>query len=479
MRSLRSGVAVAAIVAMWSSSAFGFNLFGSSDDSGKKPKPAPQAQAQQQQAQPQDQAADQPSIAKSLAVNLDTEIEKAKTQRALGDYGGAAHALAQMMLVAPDDARVVSEYGKVLVLLGRSDDAIAFLKRAIDLSPNDWTLYSAIGAAFDQESKFTEAQTAYQRGLQIKPDSAALLNNYAMSRMLAGDLPGAQALIARAQALGNDPKIAHNASLMANLRGDSAPQAAAMHPVVASVIPAAKETPKPAIPAAPVQATLPKPVSTASLPPAAKPDVNDVKQAAVASPAPPAAKPAPAAKAEPVKAAAIVKPEPVKTASAPALKPEPAKTAAAPIVKAEPVKTASAPIVKAEPAKTAIASVVKPEPVKAVSAAAVKPEPVKAATIAAPAPVKTASLPAADKPVIVKTETGRVMMQAVPKDPAAGPVNAAPQTPKPAAAPAQEAKTQEAKIPDTNSEANAPPRALAQATPGATKATPDLRAAAD
>ncbi len=214
MRSLRSGVAVAALVAMWSSAAFGFNLFGSSK-AEEKPKPATQSQQQQQDTD----AENAPNLAKTLAANLDSEIDKARTQRALGDYHAAARALAQMMLVAPDDVRVVGEYGKVLVAMGRADDAIEFLKRALELNNNDWTLYSAIGAAFDQKNKFDDARIAYQRGLQLKPDGAALLNNYAMSRMLAGDLPAAQGLIARAQVAGNDPKIAHNAALMANLRG--------------------------------------------------------------------------------------------------------------------------------------------------------------------------------------------------------------------------------------------------------------------
>lgn len=338
MRSLRSGVAVAAIAAIWSSAAFGFNLFGSADD--KKPRPEPQ-----QQAQAQDQSAEEKSsLAKSLAANLNTELEKARTQRALGDLGGAARALAQMILVVPDDARVIGEYGKVLVQLGRSNDAIAFLKRAIELSPNDWTLYAAIGAAFDQENKFADAQRAYQRGLELKPDSAALYNNYAMSRMLAGDLPMAQNLIARAQSLGNDPKIAHNASLMTNLR--STPQAAAEpkaeHPVAASVLPA---------------------------------------------------KAAPAT---------------VKTAKT---EPRPARLL-------PPVVTETA--------------------------------------LPAPGEAKTASVPANEKPVIVRTDTGPVMMQPLPKDPKAGPM-----------------KTAEDAASPPKSEATAPPRALASAR------TPDLRAAAD
>jgi Flp pilus assembly protein TadD len=368
MRSLRSGVALTALAMMWSSAAFGFNLFGSSDESKEKPKPAPQAQTQQQPKQ--DAAADSsPTLAKTLAANLDGEIAKAKAERLSGDYGAAAHAFAQMVLVAPDNAEVCGEYGKTLVLLGRSDDAIAFLKRAIDLKPNDWTYYSAIGAAFDQKSEFADAKTAYQRGLQLNPTSAALLNNYAMSRMLAGDLPAAQALIAQAKAAGNDPKITSNAELMANLRGQ---QTAEVAPPRAT--PAAAPSVAPA-------AALPKPVATVKLPPPA--------------------------------------PQPVKTATA---VPAPAKTAPA--------------------------------------------NPVAQAT---PAPAKTAS---AEKPVIVKTETGRVMMQAVPKDPQAGPVKTA-ETAEPAATPA--APAQEAKA-----DATGAPRTLASAAPApAAHSTPDLRAASD
>lgn len=328
MQSLRSGVAVAALVAMWSSAAFGFNLFGSGKD--EKPKPAATSQSQQAPQHQADDGEQQTSLAKTLAANLDSEIDKARTQRALGDYNAAARALAQMMLVAPDDVRVVGEYGKVLVAMGRSDDAIEFLKRALELNNNDWTLYSAIGAAFDQKNKFDDARIAYQRGLQLKPDSAALLNNYAMSRMLAGDLPAAQGLIARAQVAGNDPKIAHNAALMAHLRGPKAPE----------IAPAAVAAPTPA----------PKQVT-----------------------------------------------------------------------------------------------------------ARVQPLPVARAPLPAPVEAKT------EAPQVVKTDAGRVMMQAVPKDPLAGPVAATPATDTANTAPRELA--------------SAPPVAPAPAKP--VTATPDLRAASD
>src|SRR5580765_1461028 len=59
------------------------------------------------------------------STSIESELQNARGLRAQGHLQEALRALAQLVLVAPDDARVVSEYGKVLVQLGRSDDAIA------------------------------------------------------------------------------------------------------------------------------------------------------------------------------------------------------------------------------------------------------------------------------------------------------------------------------------------------------------------
>ncbi|MBN9572092.1 MAG: hypothetical protein J0H30_13925, partial [Alphaproteobacteria bacterium] len=50
---------------------------------------------------------------------------------------------------------------------------------------NDWTLYSAIGMAYDQKDDFANSKLAYDRALLLAPGEPAVLNNYAMSRMLA------------------------------------------------------------------------------------------------------------------------------------------------------------------------------------------------------------------------------------------------------------------------------------------------------
>jgi Flp pilus assembly protein TadD len=153
------------------------------------------------------------------STSIASELQTAHALRAQGHLPEALRALAQLVLVAPDDARVVSEYGKVLVQLGRSEDAIAFLKHAVELREDDWTVYSALGVAYDQNDDRRNAKEAYDRALALHPGDATVLNNYAVSRMLAGDLDAAQTLLQRAQTTGgNAPKVAANLQLLAQMK---------------------------------------------------------------------------------------------------------------------------------------------------------------------------------------------------------------------------------------------------------------------
>src|SRR5262245_36346642 len=93
--------------------------------------------------------------------NVENALAQAQSQRKSGDLAGASRTLSQLVLFAPDDPRVLGEYGKTLVAQARSDDALAFLERAIQLNPSDWTLYSASGVAYDQKGIYKSAQIAY------------------------------------------------------------------------------------------------------------------------------------------------------------------------------------------------------------------------------------------------------------------------------------------------------------------------------
>jgi Flp pilus assembly protein TadD len=162
------------------------------------------------------------------AVNLEDSIRQAQMLRLAGSYPEAIKHLSQLMMVASDDPRVVGEYGKTLAAMGRADDAVNFLTRAQQLQPNDWTIYSALGVAYDQLGNQKEAQPAYERALALKPGEPSVLSNYALSRMLAKDPDMAKKLAARAEianASAADPMIARNIAMIRSM-APGAPDAA-------------------------------------------------------------------------------------------------------------------------------------------------------------------------------------------------------------------------------------------------------------
>ena len=208
------------------------------------------------------------TLTKNLPGTLDGEIRRAQLLRTKGDYDEAARSLAQLLLIEPDDARVVGEYGKVLEQQGHSREALPYLKRAAQLAPNDWSIQSALGVAYDQVDDHVSAKAAYQRALALKPGEGSVLNNYAVSRMLAGDYAGAKRLFAQAETNGaSDPKIAGNLEKLATLAPKPVPQparapAAPQQAALLHVQPAASSVPAKANP---VMAATPQ-VPHASMP---------------------------------------------------------------------------------------------------------------------------------------------------------------------------------------------------------------------
>ncbi len=198
------------------------------------------------------------------AATLDGSIRQAQLLRLDGQYPEAIKHLSQLMLIASDDSRVITEYGKTLAAMGRAQEAVNFLSRAEQLSPTDWTVFSAIGVAYDQLGKQTEAKDAYEHALVLKPGEPSVLNNYALSRMLAKDPEGAAKLIARAESAGgaSDPKIARNIAMIKDL----APEAATI--AVAANTPEPVKSAVQAAPRAPVaQRPMPQAVAANQTPP--------------------------------------------------------------------------------------------------------------------------------------------------------------------------------------------------------------------
>lgn len=185
------------------------------------------------------------------AENLEDSIRQAKMLRLAGSYPEAIKHLSQLMLAAPDDSRVISEYGKTLAAMGRAQESVNFLSRAQQLEPADWTVYSALGVAYDQMGNQKDAAAAYDRALALNPNEPSVLSNYALSRLLAKDPDGARKLAARAEIAGgtSDALIARNIAMVKDVAQQDAGSQVAGNtpsPKPASVTPSAPRPLQPA-----------------------------------------------------------------------------------------------------------------------------------------------------------------------------------------------------------------------------------------
>ena len=358
-----------------------------------KPAPAPVAV--------KDDTKDKPP---APAQSLDESIRQAQALRLAGAYPDAVKHLSQLMMVAADDPRVVSEYGKTLAAMGRASEAVNFLTRAEQLQPTDWTVYSALGVAYDQTGNQKMAQAAYERALILKPGEPSVLNNYALSRLLAKDTEMARSLAGRAEianATGKDDKITRNIAMIRSM----APEKAADSDVAANkpVAPVAQNfAPAPQQPLPHPQPSAPK-VTQAALP-APAPDNRVVMQRVPVDPlagpvqgaanAGPVANHAPrplqpAMKTETPKSDIAKTEAPAKPEVAKALPAKPMETAKAPVKVEAPAAKPKAEIAVAKPdtAKPVVKLdlTAKTEPAKSVSALKPAAEP----KVLAPVPVKT------------------------------------------------------------------------------------------
>jgi Flp pilus assembly protein TadD len=415
------------------------------------------------------------------ATTLEDSIRQAQLLRLAGQYPEAIKHLSQLMMVASDDGRVISEYGKTLAAMGRPADAVNFLTRAQQLQPSDWTIYSALGVAYDQIGDQKSAQQSYQQALAVKPEEPSVLNNYALSRMLAKDPDMARKLAARAENAGgnSDAKIARNIALIRSLAADM-PAAIAVatqtSPAQTSVARNQAQTPVVASNTAPhAQAT-----GAGSAPQVAHnvlpaPEAHDSRVVMQRVPVDPLAGPVQPAKPANAANVATNAPRPLQpslqsktVATEPAkvdmtAKQLPAKPMIATIVKAD-VDPAAKTVVN-KPATTALSTVPvvkaadagKPVPVTAakapapVSLAETKPVPAKTAEAVKPAATPSTA------PVVKAADAGKPVPAPTAKLPASAPVTVVATKPAPA-------KTAEAAKPVVSASSATPVVKAAEAT---------------
>lgn len=143
--------------------------------------------------------------------------------REMGDLDQARQVADAVLLAKPNDAMVVAEVGKVRLASGQLPNAVSLLQRAVELDPADWKSRSALGVAYDRLGDSAKAEEAYRAALGISPNNPVVLNNLALSRVLANDLAGARELLQRAVASSrSDVRVRQNLALLYALSGNMA-----------------------------------------------------------------------------------------------------------------------------------------------------------------------------------------------------------------------------------------------------------------
>ena len=106
--------------------------------------------------------------------------EKLRPRIQLSRSVGTEEALAQLAearRIAPDDAAVAAETGRVLLAAGRPADALAHFGRALGLAPRDANNYNNRGVALQALGQTEAARGDFERALSLDPGLAAAREN--------------------------------------------------------------------------------------------------------------------------------------------------------------------------------------------------------------------------------------------------------------------------------------------------------------
>lgn len=152
-----------------------------------------------------------------------TILNYAAALRLNGQPDQAVAVLRKGVILFPKDDEVASAYGKALAANGEFESALTVIRNAQRPDRPDWKLYSAEGAILDQMGRTSEARAAYQKGLGIAPGEPTILNNLALSHLLAGELDPAEKILKQAAAQPNaTSRIRQNLALVLGLKGQFA-----------------------------------------------------------------------------------------------------------------------------------------------------------------------------------------------------------------------------------------------------------------
>lgn len=163
------------------------------------------------------------TLGSAYASNTNDKATALQYATVLQMDGRSDQALAVMRKLAithPKDRDVLAAYGKALAGVGQLEPALDAVRRAQTPEYPDWKLLSAEGAILDQLGQAEEARQLYRKALDQKPNEPSVMSNLGMSYLLEGDLKTAETYMRSAsETPGADSRVRQNLALVVGLQG--------------------------------------------------------------------------------------------------------------------------------------------------------------------------------------------------------------------------------------------------------------------
>lgn len=114
-------------------------------------------------------------------------LETALQRAAAADFDGARRLLALAIQLAPDDVRVLENYGEVVARQGDLDEAAATFQRWIELAPDQARPHFLLGQVEELRGRMTPARQAYEIALERDPGLVEAAEALAFVRLGMGE----------------------------------------------------------------------------------------------------------------------------------------------------------------------------------------------------------------------------------------------------------------------------------------------------
>lgn len=111
-----------------------------------------------------------------------------RTYASMGQFERAKNALENAERIAPQRAEVQVELGHLALTRMHPRDALTYYDAALQADRRNLQAFTGKAVALDYLSRHAEAQQVYRAALAVYPTDFSLLSNYALSKVLSGEI---------------------------------------------------------------------------------------------------------------------------------------------------------------------------------------------------------------------------------------------------------------------------------------------------